>query len=121
MNSSGNGRNRPNNPVHIFPLSSVIAARIKVTPTLTVRVMTASQVFACWSVGLGMTDGTIPSSSSTVTPSGHEHRVHGQPPVAGPVHVAQVQDERELVEDQGGPEPEERGRAGPPVHRIARG
>ena len=83
--------------------------------------MIASAGLACRSAGVGTTDGWMPSSSSTVTPSGHEHRFHRQPPVAAPVHVLQVQDQRELVQHERGAQAEQGGRAGPPVQRPVRG
>jgi len=54
-------------------------------------------------------------------PGRDEDRVDRDPARAGPVHVAQVQDQRELVEDQRGPRAEQRGEPGPPAEQVRRG
>ncbi|HTS99147.1 MAG TPA: hypothetical protein VMI33_21275 [Streptosporangiaceae bacterium] len=53
-------------------------------------------------------------------PGGDEHGVDGDPAGAGPVDVAQVQDQRELVQDQRRADAEQRGRPGPPARRVQR-
>src|ERR1022692_2952012 len=54
-------------------------------------------------------------------PGGDEDGIDGQPSRAGPVHVPQVQHDRELVEDERGAGAEYRGGAAPPAHRVERG
>ena len=99
--------NMPTRPVHTLPLSSTTTASPSVS---TASAMTAARAASVWSVAPDPDVEERQRVEAEDQQPGHgdrgEHRVDRRPPVLGPVHVLQMQDQRELVEHQRRADPE---------------
>ena len=101
--------NIPTSPVHTLPLSSTTTASMQREQRPAITVARANtRLVVPPDPDVEERQRVEAQHQQTCDGDRGEHRIHRGPAVLGPVHVLQMQDQRELVEHQRGTDTEER-------------